>query len=180
MGQRIPESIKKDFKLEEIFSAQIKQSLGLWLFVKDWEKDLKQASDFVLVAERSAVGCRIRREEYFKKYGNEFTIRWARPSGVATEIHKIENGYMTHFFYGFCNKVETELIFYRLLDMNIFRRVDPEPIAIKNNIDSSSKLAAFLYSHLPPSFIIHSWPDEIKPESDDRFWIDGFEQENNE
>jgi len=158
MGQRVPERIEKDFRLEEKFSRQVRQILGLQLFKKDWKRDLKEASDFILVAQMTTVGVRIRRQRYFSRYAAQFTIRYERPSGVETEYSKIRRGYMTHFFYGFCNKEEKRLIFCRLLDMAVFREIDPVPIEKRWNKSRDSRLAAYQYAQFPSSLIL--WDEE--------------------
>lgn len=160
MGQRVPKRIENDFGLEEKFSRPVKQILGLYFFQKDWEKDLKEATDFILVAHMTSVGVRIRRQVYFSRYANQFTIRYERPSGVETEYPKIRKGYMTHFFYGFCDEKEKRLIFYRLMDMAIFRKIDPAPIEKHWNDPPDSRLAVYRYDQFPSSLLL--W-DEDNP-----------------
>src|SRR5262245_50076128 len=66
-------------------------------------KDLKQATDFVVfnAGKDFSLAARVRRPEYFGAHRTEFTVRYALPNDIETELAKIEKGFGTWMFYGF-------------------------------------------------------------------------------
>lgn len=150
-----------DRRLENKFANTIKQILGMYFFVKDIEQDLKQGTDFLtFTISRFKVGARLRRLEFYLRYPDEFTIRWERPSGVKTEIQKIREGLVDYIFYGFIDAKEKKIIKYFIGDLDVFRRVNPKPISIKENKTKDSKLAAFKISQFPRDFILKEVENE--------------------
>jgi len=79
----------------------------------------------------------------FKKYPKQFTIRWERPSGVKTEIHKIRKGLVNYILYGFVNEDEGKITQYFIGDLELFRLHEPNPVGIFNNNLPDSKLAVY-------------------------------------
>ena len=131
-----------------------------------FEEDAERNTDLIVLKMDSVrIGCRIRRYQYLKDFGNEFTIRSGLPSGVKTELTKIIEGWGDMFFYGFSNETETDLAKWFLGDMNVFRlwfnRYMAEhqgkiPGTGRNNTDNSSNFRAFKLTDLPPQFIVRS------------------------
>lgn len=152
---------KDDLRLELKFARQIKMILGGQFIRQDVVADMKQATDFLIFTIHPIrVGARLRAYKYLSGYGNQFTIRWSRPSGVPTEIHKIREGLVDFLFYGFVNETETNLVRYFIADLHVFASCEPSPLEIKPNRDKSSSLAAYALSQFPDSFIIHKhFPD---------------------
>jgi hypothetical protein len=139
------------------FSNTIKSILGMYFIKKDVELDLKQGTDFtVFTLNPITVAVRLRTFDYYLRYPDEFTIRWSRPSGVITEIHKIRLGLVNYIFYGFVDKSERNLIKYFIGDLTVFRQFEPKPF-IKQNKNGDSELAAFKISDLPDVFILHKY-----------------------
>lgn len=71
------------------------------------EDDLKRNTDLILrsvvpIRDRIIrISARVRRRKHLSRYQNQFTIRYRRPSGVATEIDKMRLGDGDLFIYGF-------------------------------------------------------------------------------
>lgn len=129
----------------------------MYFIKKDVELDLKQGTDFtVFTLNPITVAVRLRTFDYYLRYPDEFTIRWSRPSGVITEIHKIRLGLVNYIFYGFVDKSERNLIKYFIGDLTVFRQFEPKPF-IKQNKNGDSELAAFKISDLPDVFILHKY-----------------------
>ena len=158
---------KQDKKWSDIFIPEIKRALGEYLIGEPpIEEDQERNTDLmVFKMDAVRVGCRIRRNQYIAKYGNEFTIRAGRPSGVKTELTKIIEGWGDYFFYGFANKNETELDMWKLCDLKVFRlwfnqellRNKSLPGISKPNLDNSSNFIAFNFNDLPERFVIGSY-----------------------
>lgn len=58
--------------------------------------------------------------KYFKKFGNQFTLRARRLNGTETELSKIRRGFGDFLFYGFAEGVEHR--YFYIIDLNVFRR----------------------------------------------------------
>ena len=103
------QTYQKDRALEDKFSKTIKGILGNVFITKDIQMDLLHGTDFLtLTVNPFKVAVRLRRQDgNFERYKKEFTIRWSRPSGIETEIHKIKKGLVDYIFYGFVGKEET-------------------------------------------------------------------------
>ena len=58
------------------------------------KEDAERNTDLiVLKLDAVRIACRVRNHEYITRYGDEFTIRAERPSGVKTELAKIIDGW---------------------------------------------------------------------------------------
>jgi len=156
---------KNDKKWSDKFLPEIKQILGLYLIGEPpFEEDQERNTDLiVLKMEAVRIGCRIRRNDYLERYGNEFTIRAGRPSGIKTEITKIIEGWGDYFFYGFSDKAENSLERWLLGDLNVFRlwfnrqlfkKKGIMPGVSKDNTDNSSNFLSFEVDELPNNFIV--------------------------
>lgn len=147
-----------DIRLEMKFARQIKGILGMYFIRQDVEADTMEATDFLIFHIKPIkVAARLRTFAYLERYPDEFTIRYSRPSGVPTEIHKIRQGLVDYLFYGFVNDTEDKIIKYFIGDLGIFRNQEPKPIVIKRNIDRSSELAAYSLKSLPKLFILKQY-----------------------
>ena len=149
---------KIDRSLEDKFCKIIKAILGNQFFVKDIEMDLKQGTDFLTYNIKPfKVAVRLRRFSMFLKYPNDFTIRWSRPSGIKTEIHKINEGLVDYILYGFIDKDEIKIIKYFIGCLSVFRNSNVKPIAIIPNNPPDSSLAVYKISQFPANFVIKSF-----------------------
>ena len=147
-----------DIRLERRHSSTIAGILGREFIVQDAELDWKQATDFAVFNVRPfKVAARLRTHRFLKKYSEEFTIRWLRPSGVATEIHKIRQGFGDYMIYGFVSEDESHIVQYFIGDLDVFREREPAPIFIGWNDPPDSQLAAWRINQLPPSFVLKKW-----------------------
>jgi len=149
------------------FLPEIKRILGEHLIGEPpLEEDQERNTDLiVLKMEAIRVGCRVRRNEYLKRYPDEFTIRAGRPSGIKTELTKVIEGWGNYFFYGFSDLEEINLLKWSLCDLNVFRLWFNRRLATgkmpgfkKENKDNSSSFIAFNFSQLPSEFIIAQEP----------------------
>lgn len=151
----------RDLELEIKNMRMIKAILGNYFITKDIIADQKEATDFMtLTVNPFRVGVRLRRYNIYKvlEWRNQFTIRWWRPSGVKTEIHKIREGLVDYILYGFTDETEQKIIEWFLGDLKVFRDVDCEPIAIKPNNPRDSDFAIFDRSQFPANFICAYYP----------------------
>lgn len=150
-----------DRKLETKFAGTIKGILGKQFITQSIEADLTQGIDFAIFRiEPFSVAARLRRYKYYVKYKHQFTIRWSRPSGVETEIDKVNTGLVDYFFYGFVDEAEKKIIKYFIADLGVFRQVAIPPFAIKLNDPPDSELGIWRIADFPPEFILKSWPVE--------------------
>ena len=149
-------NFKKDIKLELKFHRQLKAILGNQFIVQDRIADLESGTDFQLFEIKPfTIGARLRRHEFYlnNSFRVEFTIRWERPSGVKTEIHKIRERLVDYIIYGFINKEEDKIVQYFIGDLEIFRNTNAKPI-VKNNNPPDSKLAIYKINQFPDNFVI--------------------------
>jgi hypothetical protein len=150
-----------DITLEHRFAKTIKSILGNYFIGQDPVHDKKQATDFeIFTVQPFTVGVRLRRYEYLRRYGNEFTIRWSRPSGVLTEIDKIRAGLVDYILYGFVDEDERRIVQYFIGDFSVFRAQEPEPIAIFPNNPPDSELAVYKLGQFPKAFVVKWWQCE--------------------
>lgn len=120
--------------------------------VANYEKDTKQATDYVLIVSSGAIGCRIRNGRWvFNKY-HEFTIRSSRPSGAVTELEKIRTGYPKWYFYGWTDG--SLMPYWIFVDMDMFRsskQIDNPNTQNVKNLDRSSSFIGYdivdMYRH---------------------------------
>lgn len=152
----------KDITLEHKLADRIKTVLGCYFFTQTQWQDQHEATDFAVFAAKPVkVAVRLRRYEYLARYGSEFTIRWTRPSGVATEIDKIRIGLVDYMLYGFVDETETKLMQYAICDLGIFRAQEPKPYSIKDNVPPDSQLAIYRLSQFPAPFVLKLWKRTI-------------------
>jgi hypothetical protein len=157
---------KSDKRWSDRFLPEIKSILGVHLISEPpIEEDAERNTDLmVLRLDAVRIGCRIRKNQYIKRYGNEFTIRAGRPSGAKTELTKILEGWGDYFFYGFCDSSESKLERWTLSDLRVFRieynrksirlAAGQVPGIAKNNRDNSSSFAAFAWDEFSPDFVV--------------------------
>lgn len=157
---------KTDKRWSDRFLTEIKGILGVHLIGEPpTEEDAERNTDLmVLRMEAVRIGCRIRKHPYLARYGEEFTIRAGRPSGVKTELTKIIEGWGDYFFYGFACPNGESLAAWTLADMKVFRRQyalmlarspsGATPGVSKVNADGSSSFAAFSWDQFPADFIV--------------------------
>ena len=164
MGE--PEQMSKwenDKKWSDKFLPEIKRHLGEFLIEepKDFEEDRKNNTDLVVLELRAVrIACRIRKDKYREKYGDEFTVRERRNSGNKTELAKIVEGWGNFIFYGFAD--ERHLTQWLIGDLNAFRlwfnyelvrNKGVIPGIPQTNFDGSSDFRAFK-KNIIPNFIV--------------------------
>jgi len=156
-----------DWKAEKTFSDkylnEIKQILGLHLIGEPpVEEDQKRCTDLIVLTMAPVrILCRVRREKYIEKYGDEFTIRSKLASGEKTELAKIIEGWGDYMFYGFGNDAG-KLVKWTLADVKVFRLAYMRSLAAKKpigferqNADATdSKFQVFNFSQFPKEFIV--------------------------
>lgn len=149
-----------DIVLEQQFARTIKQILGLCFIGQSKYLDQKEATDFaVFQIDPIKVAVRLRRYNQYL-IGNrkdEFTIRWSRPSGVKTEIHKIHDGLVDYILYGFVGPQNKKIIRYFIGDLRVFIETDPHLLGPYKNVPPDSELVACRLSDLPDMFFVHKY-----------------------
>jgi hypothetical protein len=160
-------SAERDFDYQRRFIPAMKRIIAEHLLVEaPAEEDALRNSDLIVLGlpNQLRVACRVRKYEYLARYGDEFTLRASRGSGVQTELQKVLNGWGTHLLYGFAAPDESaELVQWVLGDLDVFRgwywdeclARDFEPPGIRRlNQDGSSTFLAFRIGELPPEFVV--------------------------
>ena len=154
---------EQDKRWSDRFLPEIKQILGLHLIGEPpQEEDAERNTDLIVLRmEAVRIGCRVRKNQYVAKYGDEFTIRSGRPSGAKTELSKILEGYGDYLLYGFSNEEESHLSLWTLADLRVFRLeynrqlyrlpAHSAPGRERSNGDSSSKFCVFRWADFPAS-----------------------------
>lgn len=143
----------EDRSLETQFASLIKNILGQIFIRREEVADLEQGTDFAIFEVNPfRVAVRLRRFDYFLAFHKEFTIRWSRPSGVKTEIHKIREGLVDYLFYGFLSSDETEIIQHFVADLTKFGT--PMPYKIYQNDPPDSELAVFKLNQFSANFLV--------------------------
>lgn len=161
---------KVDKKWSDQFIPEMKAILGYYLVGEAaQDEDAERNTDLMVYKmETARIGCRVRTREYMERYGDEFTIRSGRPSGVKTELAKIIEGWGDYFFYGFASVTPGHLEKWFLGDMKVFRLWFMREMArcggsipgmAQHNRDGSSKFVAFTISDLPKEFVVGSSDD---------------------
>ena len=113
------------------------------------------------------IACRLRRNEYMKGFGDEFTIRFSRPSGAKSEFAKIVEGWGDYLFYGFAGESPPNIARWFIGDLKAFRLAvvrymyankGEMPGKVVSNRDESSDFLSVHLSKLPPDFFVSaSW-----------------------
>jgi len=154
---------QQDKRWSDQFLPGIKRILGEHLISEPpIEEDQERNTDLIVLRlDAVRIGCRMRKTDYMDRYGDEFTIRAGRPSGVKTELTKIIEGWGNYFFYGFGKSGVIEK--WTLADLNVFRLWFNHEI-VKNkgvvpgkridNHDGSSHFRPFKWCDLPDKFIV--------------------------
>lgn len=137
--------------------------------VADYEKDTKQATDYVLIVSSGAIGCRIRNGRWvFNKY-HEFTVRASRPSGAITELEKIRTGYPRWYFYGWADG--SLMPYWIFVDVDIFRssgQIDNPTTKDVKNFDCSSSFIGYDIVDMYRHKCIIEMSDDVKKHINDR------------
>jgi hypothetical protein len=155
---------EQEKKWSDRFIPEIKSILGQCLMrCGDIEEDAMENTDLItLILDPVRVACRVRRNKYLQYIG-EFTVRAALPTGVPTELEKILDGYGDLLFYGFCDTAEQALVYWRLLDLDVFRDVYRHPLGYtgepRTNTDRSSDFRAFRINRFPASLVVATFDD---------------------
>jgi hypothetical protein len=124
---RMNAKTKEDFEWGRQFIPGIKRAIcNHTLIEAPADADQNEAADLMILDDRQLrYGFRMRRHTNLKKYGNQFTIRTARPSGSKTELAKILEGFLNRYIYGFAVAEGVGIDQWCLLDVDVFRRHYP-------------------------------------------------------
>ncbi|PTU30958.1 hypothetical protein [Stenotrophobium rhamnosiphilum] len=130
--------------------------------------DRSHASDLVVLdSARGGIAYRCRRtNSWSSRYQSQFTLRYWRASGAATEFKKIMDGYAAWMFYSWSDGEHFTRWF--LLDLNVLRAtlegVDEERLDITINKDGKSSFVAFNLEDFPPEMVIDEYTEEASYE----------------
>jgi hypothetical protein len=159
--------VAKDFEYGRQYLDHLKAIVGRHLVAEaPANEDMTHNTDLIVLRlDAVRIACRVRRESYLSRYGDQFTIRSTRPNGT-TELAKIIEGWGDYVLYGFGAENGPRLVRWTLGDLKVFRlwfaretaRTGKPPGIAKPNPDGSSHFRAFRYADLPAEFIIASHP----------------------
>ncbi len=117
--------------------------------------DQTKCTDLKTVETRTSV--RIRKYADLR-YKNEFTIR-SYSHGITTELEKIATGWGDYILYCFANQDETNIDFWILGDLNVFRSIifnNPKLMEnVRNNRDGT-KFCVFNWNDFKPMIIANA------------------------
>lgn len=147
------------------FIPEIKRILGECLIgTATDDEDQQQNTDLITLRLPGEVriACRVRKHAYLARYADEFTLRCSRPSGRATEAHKLLDGWGDYLFYGFATEDESRLAAWFVGDLQVFRqwvhdyhrKFNAWPGDVNWNHDGSSGFVAIGTYDVGPGFII--------------------------
>lgn len=157
---------KTDKRWSDKFLPEIKSILGQnFIGEANQEEDALHNTDLiVLKMDVIRFACRVRKYDYYERFGNEFTLRSARPGEHKTELAKVIEGWGDYFFYGFASADETALHSWIIGDLKVFRlwfnrclAAGKTPWQMRANRDGSSDFLVFTISDLPKEFVKHSY-----------------------
>lgn len=155
-------SYSEDRKWGDRFLPAARQIVGPRLLVPaPFEEDAREATDLmVLRANDIRVAVRIRRPGYARRFPDQFTLRYDRPSGAKTEYEKIMQGFGNLMLYGHAlrgREEAGELEQWLLIDLDALRwavasfpEVVPDPITAGDGV----RFIAFDIGHLPDCVLI--------------------------
>ena len=156
---------EKDLAWSNLFIPRIKQILGeLFISTGSPVQDKSQNTDLIcfnLAGKRFA--CQVRRNEFWRLYPYQITIRAARPFGNKTEFQKILDGWGDYFFYGFACNDNKHFLQWCLGDLAVFRRAHLNMLGmLKFNKDNSSDFLVYHWRDLPAAFFVgFSFADDL-------------------
>lgn len=139
-------TFEQDFEWQMKFYPYVQQVLVLNsmnlidIAIADEQKDMKQATDFIVNIKGGTVAVRIRRN-----VGNEYrdlTIRSRRPNGRETELQKLQSGFADYYLYLWTK--DDDVIDWWLVDINKIRSsglLDGQRQEIWNKDGSSAFIA---------------------------------------
>jgi hypothetical protein len=90
-------------------------------------EDTRQATDLVVfttvgLPREQSFACRVRSRQYWDKYPNDVTIRYAQADGRGAEWHKIQRGWGDWFIYGFTDPARPgRLAQWSVINLHMFR-----------------------------------------------------------
>jgi len=145
---------ENDKKWADKFIPEVTEILGRCLIVvSNEEMDQKENTDLIILTTGTVrIAVRIRRPKYYKKYPDDITFRYSRPSGTKSEYEKMKDGWGDYFFYGISTESEYTLATWILIDLKQFREW------IKNNVDENKCLILQNYDH-SSDFIVFNRTD---------------------
>lgn len=157
-------SVERDFTWQSQFVPPMKRIVGEYLIGEaPADEDRDHNTDLIVLRlEAIRVACRVRQHKYLERYGDEFTVRTARPSGSDTELSKLLAGWGDYVLYGFATEDSEGLAAWVLGDLSVFRlwhhrrlAVDGQaPGVTQNNGDGSSTFRAYRIDELPDDFVV--------------------------
>lgn len=147
----------------DVYIPEVKRILGEYLiFEGTTQQDQQENTDLiVLTASQIRIGVRVRGPGYFERYGNEFTIRCARPGRTRTELDKIIDGWGDYLFYGHGDG--SKLVAWGIGRLESLRRHivserlfhgDHYPALTNVNRDGSSAFVAFPWCGIASDFVV--------------------------
>jgi len=81
--------------------------------------DQCRATDYIVTVSSGEIACRVRRWQYWQKYG-DLTFRHTRPSGMTTEVAKLQQGFARWYLYAWAKDDNTFGAWF-FIDLDIAR-----------------------------------------------------------
>lgn len=163
------QAVYDDYQFQAKYTKTIiEKSSKIFMQVAPVLEDLKHNTDFMVMKIGDAtMACRIRRHNAIK-YLDEFTLRESRPTGAATELQKVMDGFGRYLFYGFAAAEPPGILAYTIGDLDVFREYirkyhqDEMPGYSQKNGDGTT-FRVMKWSYFPDNFIVESEGIERKP-----------------
>lgn len=156
----MPEDVADNYRWQTQFRSHIEEiALGtIRISVATWSDDLRMNTDFQIATLNNGhrISCRARRSRYRHQYANDFTIRYALPSGTPTEWHKLRSGLGDYIIYGF-DAGHGRLDPWHLINAHLVSEYldDEGHWTLKDN-DDGTRFAAINIDRLPIGAVINS------------------------
>jgi hypothetical protein len=112
------------------------------------DEDTRYATDYVLTLESGDIACRVRRWDYWQRFG-DITLRNSRPSGAMTEIEKLRQGWGRWYLYAWA-KAEGDFGAWVFVDLDALRSSGllDRSRGDHQNLDGSSSFVSLPLSEL--------------------------------
>lgn len=155
METKLQSSYNEKRTFSDKFERQIKAILGGVFFQNEIHKDIHEATDLLILSIKAKLtfACRVRRNKYFDAFKNEFTIRKLENK---SEIEKIINGFADYLFYGFCSEDEKNIVYYHIIDLDVFRKYCNLDRKLHDNKDGTY-FYSFKFAEFPLNLIKYKW-----------------------
>lgn len=123
MEETYKQHFEKNKQWSDQFTPKLMQILGPQVLrVGTPDEDKNECGDLVLRIDQKMYPIRVRRNSFYNKFYNDFALSEnISPITGKTEVDKIVEGYGQYYVYSFTNIEETDIEYWRIYDLNVFR-----------------------------------------------------------